>query len=215
MRTGRPTPAELRALARRDPVLGAALRRVPAFPGFPDGAERAADSHFHALARAVVYQMLSGKAAATIHARVHALTPGRRFASPDQMLALSHEQLRAAGLSGAKATALHDLAERALDGRLPLRRLARLPDEEVVARVSEVRGVGEWTAQMFLMFRLGRLDVMPTKDLGVQEGLRRLDGLADRPTPRQLGERATVWAPLRSVASWTLWRLVDEAPAEV
>jgi DNA-3-methyladenine glycosylase II len=209
-RSGAPTAAELRALARRDPALGAALRRLPPFPGFPQGAERPADSHFHALARAVVYQMLSGRAAATIHARVHALTPGSRFATPQQMLALPQDELRAAGLSRAKAAALHDLAERSLDGRLPLRSIARRPDDEVVAAIAEVRGIGPWTAQMFLIFRLGRLDVMPSTDLGVQEGLRRLDGLTERPTPRELAARAEVWAPLRSVASWALWRLADE-----
>lgn len=210
IRAGRPTARELRELSARDPVLGAAIGRMPRFPGFPAGPRDAADSHFHALARAVVYQMLSGKAAATIHERVRRLTPGSRFATPRQMLAIEQDELRAAGLSRAKAAALHDLAERSLDGRLPLRSIARRTDEEIVERIAEVRGIGPWTAQMFLIFRLGRLDVMPSTDLGVQEGLRRLDGLAERPTPRELGERAEVWAPLRSVASWVLWRLADE-----
>jgi DNA-3-methyladenine glycosylase II len=209
MRTGAPTRSELLALAKRDPVLGAAMKRVAPYPGFPDGHESPADSHFHALARAVIHQMLSGKAAATIHARVHALTPGPRFPTAEQMLALDPALLRGAGLSNAKVAAMRDLAERALSGDLPLRRITRMSDEDVLAHVTAVRGLGEWTAQMFLLFRLGRLDVLPPHDLGVQEGLKRLDGLADRPKPKQLLARAEVWRPLRSVGTWVMWRLYD------
>lgn len=209
MRTGAPTRAELAALARRDPRLGAAMRRVAPYPGFPSGHEHPADSHFHALARAVVHQMLSGKAAATIHERLRRTTPGPRFPTAEQVLALDPAVLRGAGLSNAKVAALRDLATRSLSGELPLRRLARLPDEDVLAHVTAVRGLGEWTAQMFLLFRLGRLDVLPPHDLGVQEGLRRLDGLRERPKPKELLARAEVWRPLRSVGTWVMWRLCD------
>lgn len=203
-----PTPAQLRALARRDPALGRAMRRLPGFPGFP--IRGLVDSRFHALARAIVYQQLSGKAAATIHGRVVELGGGR-FPRPEALLDLPEASLRAAGLSRAKAIAVRDLAERVCDGRLKLNGIHRLDDERVVERLTEVRGIGRWSAEMFLMFHLGRLDVMPVGDLGVQEGLRLLDGLAERPTPDELATRAEAWRPLCSVASWVLWRLVDEA----
>ena len=204
-----PTAAQLRALARRDPVLGRALRRVPPFPGFPAGAASVQRSHFHALGRAIVYQQLAGAAARTIHDRVVALTPGRGFPRAEDLLELGDGALRGAGLSRAKVAALRDLAAKVTAGELKLRSIGRLPDDEVVARLTQVRGIGEWSAQMFLMFRLGRLDVMPCGDLGVQEGLRRLDGLDERPTPRELAARSEPWRPLRSVASWVLWRLAD------
>jgi DNA-3-methyladenine glycosylase II len=206
-----PTPAQLRALSRRDPLLGRALRRLPPFPGFPQ--KGVADSRFHALARAIVYQQLSGKAAATIHGRVAALGGRGRFPRPEQFAALSDEDLRGAGLSRAKVAALRDLAQRVCDGRLALGRLGRLPDDEVIEHLVEVRGIGRWSAEMFLMFHLGRLDVMPVGDLGVQEGLRLLEGRESRPTPAEVAQRALPWRPLCSVASWVLWRVVDEARA--
>lgn len=188
--------------------MGAALRRVPPFPGLP--ARKRGETHFHALARSIVYQQLAGKAAATIHGRCCALTPGPRFPSPDDVASLSDEALRGAGLSANKLRALRDLAERSLDGRLRLASLGRRRDEEIIEELVEVRGIGRWTAQMFLMFRLGRLDVLAPDDLGLQEGLRRLDGLDARPGPKELAARGEVWAPVRSVASWVLWRLTEE-----
>lgn len=206
----KPADAQLRALRRRDPVLAAAMRRVPGFPGFPDATQNHYRSHFHALARSICYQQITGAAARTIHARVCALTPGAHFPKPEQILELPEEQMRGAGLSRNKLTAIRDLAERVCDGRLRLRSIGRRPDDEIVAELVHVRGIGVWSAQMFLIFRLGRLDVMPATDLGVQEGLRRLDQLTARPPPGEVLERAEVWAPLRSVASWVLWRLADE-----
>ena len=202
-----PSAAQLRSLRRRDPVLAPAMRRVAPFPGFP--APGAADSHFHSLAKAIVHQQLALPAARTIHSRVRSLTPGPRFPKPEEVLELPLEDLRAAGLSGSKAAALQDLSSKTLDGTLRLRGLGRLADEEVIERLVQVRGIGEWTAHMFLLFRLGRLDVMAPADLGLQQGMKVLDGLADRPTPGQLAERAEDWRPLRSVASWVLWRLLD------
>jgi len=125
------------------------------------------------------------------------------------MLALTDDRLRGAGLSGNKAKALRDLATRIVSGELRLRRIGRHDDEEVIRLLTTVWGIGEWTAQMFLIFKLGRLDVMPSGDLGVQEGLRILDGLDERPSPDTLLGRAEVWRPLRSVAAWYLWRLTD------
>ena len=206
----RPTPAALRALAPRDPVLGRAMGRVPRFPGFPQAGHH--DSHFHALAKAIVHQQLATKAAATIHDRVRRLTPGSRFPRAEQVLELSDAALRGAGLSGAKTAALRDLAAKTLDGTVNLRSLARAEDQRVIDALVQVRGIGVWSAQMFLLFRLGRLDVMPTGDLGVREGARLLDGLAERPTEGELLERSEVWQPLRSVASWVCWRLTDSRP---
>ncbi|MFT7677212.1 MAG: DNA-3-methyladenine glycosylase II [Planctomycetota bacterium] len=204
----KPTPAQLRALVRRDPKLGRAIKRLDPYPGFPQQGKY--QSHFHALAHAIVYQQLAGRAAETIHGRVLRLTPGSRFPNAEQLQELSERELRGAGLSNNKFLALRDLSDHVLDGRLRLRALANRSDEEVIEALVEVRGIGVWSAQMFLMFRLGRQDVLPIGDLGVQEGLRRLDGLAERPKPKELEARGAAWAPLRSLAAWTLWRLADE-----
>jgi DNA-3-methyladenine glycosylase II len=210
----KPTPRELRALARRDPRLGAWLRRLPPYPGFPDEKNPRQRGHYDALASAIVYQQLSGKAAETIWRRIAALTPGRHFPRHDELLRLEDEALRGAGLSRAKLAALRDLCTRIDCGSLGLRDLARRTDEEIVERLVEVRGIGVWSAQMFLMFRLGRLDVMAPGDLGLQEGLRILDGLEERPTPAEVEQRTAIWSPLRSVGAWTLWRLVEHERAE-
>jgi 3-methyladenine DNA glycosylase/8-oxoguanine DNA glycosylase len=209
----KPTRAALRALAQRDRRLGAWLSKLPAFPGFPDKGNARQRTHWSSLSSAIVYQQLHGKAAATIHGRVCALTPGRHFPSPAEILELRDPHLRGAGLSRQKILALRDLAARLEDGRLDLGRVARTPDEEIEAALTEVRGIGPWSARMFLMFRLGRLDVMAETDFGIQEGIRILDGRRTRPTPRQALARSEVWRPLRSVACWTLWRIVEHERA--
>ena len=203
----RPTKSQMAELARRDPVLGAAIKRLPPFPDFPVGNFRG--SYFHVLARSIIYQQLATRAATTIYGRVRGLSSGPRFPTPKQMLALSDERLRGAGLSGNKTKALRDLAERIVSGELRLRGIARHDDEEIIRRLTTVWGIGEWTSQMFLIFKLGRLDIMPSGDLGVREGLRVLDGLDGRPSPGALLDRAEVWRPLCSVAAWFLWRLSD------
>ena len=203
----KPTAAELTALERRDPVLGAAMRGLPPFPDFPVGILRG--SHFHALARSVIYQQLATAAAATIYGRVRDLTAGPRFPTAEEVLAMGDDELRGAGLSAGKVRALRDLSAKTLSGELGLHRIGRLPDGEIVSKLTTVWGIGEWTAQMFLIFKLGRPDVMPAGDLGIQEGLRMLDGLDERPDPRFVMERAEPWRPLRSVAAWFLWRLKD------
>ena len=204
----RPTQGQLRTLSGSDPALAKAIKQVPPFPTFPTPATRRL-SHFAYLAKAITFQQLAGAAAATIWGRVCALAPGPLPPTAKELLRLPDRKLRAAGLSRNKMLSLQDLAQRVEDRRLRLRSVARRPDEEVVEELVEVRGIGPWTAQMFLIFKLGRLDVLPTGDLGVQEGMRILDGLHQRPTPRDLEARGAVWAPLRSVASWTLWRIAD------
>jgi 3-methyladenine DNA glycosylase/8-oxoguanine DNA glycosylase len=204
----KPTAAQLRALAKRDPRLGKVLSKLPPFPGFP--VERALP-HFHTLARIIIYQQLAVAAANTIHNRVKALSPSpRRFPTAEEFLTLSDEALRAAGLSRNKNKAIKHLAEKTVSGTLGLRSLKRFSDEEVTGRLTSVWGIGEWTAQMFLLFHLGRLDVFAPADLGLLEGIKLLDVLKERPTQAEASARAEVWKPLRSVASWALWRLVDE-----
>ncbi len=206
----KPTNTQLRKLATRDPELGAAMECVAPFPGFPAG-PLARGSHFQAIARSIAYQQLAGAAARTIYGRVCALTPGPRFPTVEECLELPDETFRSAGFSAAKTRAVKDLAARCAAGSVRLRSVSRMSDAEVVEMLSAVWGIGEWTAQMFLMFRLGRLDVMPAGDLGVREGVRILDGLEERPLPNVVLERAEPWRPLRSVATWVLYRLCDEA----
>jgi methylated-DNA-[protein]-cysteine S-methyltransferase len=207
----KPTSAQLQALARRDPRLGEAMRRLPRFPGFPVARPL---PHFHTLARIIIYQQLAGQAASTIHGRVKALSPRPyRFPTASEFLSIPEGRLREAGLSRNKTRAIRDLAQKAESGDLGSRRIKGLSDEEVVRRLTGVWGLGEWSAQMFLLFHLGRLDVFAPADLGLQEGVRVLDGLVERPTPAQVLARSEVWKPLRSVASWYLWRLVDRGGA--
>ena len=168
-------------------------------------------SLFAALGRSIVYQQLSGRAAETIHGRLLALFPRRRI-TPAALLALSVEQMRAAGLSGAKTAALRDLAERTLDGTVPtLGRVRRMPDEEVIERLVQVRGVGRWTVEMLLIFRLGRPDVLPVTDLGVRKGFAVTYRLSDLPDADEMTARAERWRPWRSVASWYMWRAAEGA----
>jgi len=166
--------------------------------------------YFHTLGRIIIYQQLAVGAARTIHDRVQALSPNpRRFPTSAEILALPEEALRDAGLSRNKLRAIRDLAERVQEGRLNLKTLYRQTDEEIEERLTAVWGIGAWTARMFLLFHLGRLDIFAPGDLGLQEGIRILDGSDSRPSPAQALDRAEVWRPLRSVASWYLWRLAD------
>jgi 3-methyladenine DNA glycosylase/8-oxoguanine DNA glycosylase len=167
------------------------------------------DELFGALASAIVYQQLSGKAASTIHRRFCSLFADGR---PDAAVAAGMDmaQLRSAGLSRNKALAITDLAGKAVDGTLfSRRRMARLDDAAVVQNLCQVRGIGPWTAQMFLIFNLGRPDVMPATDLGVQKGVQRVYRLADLPGPEQVIKRTRHLAPYRSAASWYFWRAAD------
>lgn len=203
-----PSPAELRALARRDAVLGAAMRRHGPVPEHPQPRARRMPA-FAFLARSICFQQLAFAAADTIWRRTCALTPGPDFPAPRDFLRLGEADLRGAGLSRNKLAAVRDLAEHFRRGDLRAASLARQGDEEVVEALTQVHGIGRWTAQMYLIFKLGRLDVLPATDLGVQEGARRIYGLRARPEPRQLERLAADWAPLRSVGAWVCWRATD------
>ena len=165
---------------------------------------------FNALIRAIVYQQLSGKAARTILDRFLALYPKSRFPTPDELLKTPEARIRSAGISGQKASYLRDLAEKFLDGTVNPKRFAKMTDGEIYEHVVQVKGVGPWTTDMFLMFTLGRPDVLPTGDLGIQKGMQRIFKLRVLPTPEKMRELAEAWRPYRTVACWYLWRLSDE-----
>ena len=191
-------------LARRDRVLARMLRQH----GVPDlHRRRPRRPHFAELARMICYQQLAGRAAEVIHGRFEALFDGPP--TPAQVLAVPFATLRSAGLSNAKATSICDLATKVEAGVVELDRVARLRDDKVVGELVLVRGIGEWTAQMFLMFQLGRLDVWPVLDLGVRAGYARLFGLAETPTPKQLVPEGDRFQPYRSLVAWYCWRAVD------
>ena len=166
-------------------------------------------SVFGALAEAIVFQQLNGKAAATIFARLCALFPHAAGVTPERLLRLSDERLRSAGLSGSKLLSLRDLAEKTLAGEVPtLAEVQRMPDQEIIDRLTSVRGIGQWTAEMLLMFRLGRPDVLPVDDFGIRKGF----GIAfgkDEPSKKDVEKRGERWRPYRTVASWYLWRATD------
>jgi DNA-3-methyladenine glycosylase II len=199
-------PAVCAELSRRDPALGAIIARAGG-DGFPphDGG-----SSFEALARSIVYQQLSGKAASTIFGRFRALYPSRRFPPPALVIATPHTSMRSAGLSEAKARAIRDLAEHAERGEVPaVAALRRLPPEEVIERLTVVRGIGRWTVEMLLLFRLGHPDVLPAHDLGIRKGLARIMRRRELPEPEAAIRRGERWKPWRSVASWYLWRAAE------
>ncbi len=169
-------------------------------------------SPYEALLEAIAYQSISGKAAATIYARVKALSAAGGPPTPKEMLKLKKPALRKAGLSGAKILAMKDLAQKTIEGIVPTHEEAlKLSDEELVKRLVSVRGIGAWTVEMFLIFRLGRPDVLPIHDLGVQKGWSVAYGKKHKPRPKELlafGER---WRPYRTVASWYMWRAFEKA----
>jgi len=165
---------------------------------------------FDALAESIAYQQLSGKAAATIFGRVRALYPKRKRLDPEQLLATPDETLRAAGLSRAKTAALKDLAAKTIDGTVPSSRaLLRMSDDEIIARLTQVRGIGRWTVEMLLLFDLGRPDVWPVDDYGVRKGFAKTFARRKLPTPKQLMKIGEKWRPYRSVAAWYFWRALD------
>lgn len=197
--------AARRALAKADPVLGRHLEKIGAYRLKLDEAS----SIYQALAEAIVYQQLTGKAAATIFERVKALGGGT-LPSPAVLRDLDDDALRAAGLSRAKTAALKDLATHAHDGRLPELSEARaLDDAALVERLTAVRGVGPWTVEMLLIFRLGRVDVLPATDYGVRKGFQKVFRTRELPTPQQVLARGERWRPHRTMAAWYLWRALD------
>ena len=194
-----------RAIARRDARLGRVIR---AWGPCPLG-ERPRRDAFAALVRMVVYQQLSGKAAATIYSRVLAGMNVRTCPPAATWLATPEATLRAAGLSTQKTRYIRDLCERVAAGTLPMRHLWRLPDEDVIAHLTQVKGVGVWTAQMFLMFQLQRPDVLPLGDLGIVNGFSRVYGNGPRPTPDEMTTIAEAWRPWRTIGCWYLWRALE------
>jgi 3-methyladenine DNA glycosylase/8-oxoguanine DNA glycosylase len=160
---------------------------------------------FVALTRSIASQQLSMKAAETIFNRLCDLCPPDRQPTPERLLALSEDQIRAVGYSRPKAGFLKDLAARVVDGRLDLHGLNSRPDEDVLQELTAVKGIGRWTAEIFLMFRLGRPDVLPADDLGLLNATQRAYGLRKRPTPDRLRKMGEAWRPYRSVAAWYLW----------
>jgi DNA-3-methyladenine glycosylase II len=199
----------VRHLRRADPVLAAVVARHG-----PHRFELRTDgSHFDAIARAIVSQQLSVKAASTIHGRFRALYDGAG-GTPDVVARIPERRLREAGLSWQKISYIQDLARRVTSGELELERIHEMPDDELVARLTAVKGVGVWTAQMFLMFRLGRPDVLPVLDLGIQKAVQRAYGLRKRPSHRQMEKIGKAWAPYRTIACWYLWRSLDQPKSE-
>jgi DNA-3-methyladenine glycosylase II len=192
-----------RVLAGRDAVIARLLAETG-----PPRFGRPTESHFATLVRAVVYQQLAGNAAAAIHGRLIAAMDGD--VQPERLIELSDEALRAVGLSRAKAVSLRDLSAKVLDGTVVLspRGLSRESDEEIIERLSAVRGIGPWTAQMFLLFQLRRLDVWPTADLGIRRGYGLAWGIP-MPTAKQLEPLGDPYRPFRSVASWYCWRAAE------
>ncbi len=196
----------LRHLRRVDPVMAQLIRRAGPYAIKPERGTGA----YEALVAAVAHQQLTGKAAKTILGRFYALYDIDCCPEPARLVDTPLERLRACGFSRAKAAALKDIAARTLDGTIPPRRaLARMKDDAIIERLVEARGVGRWTVEMFLMFTLGRPDVLPVDDYGVQSGFRIAYGKRTLPKPKALAKFGERWAPYRTTASWYLWRAVD------
>ena len=201
-------PAARRHLRSRDPILARVIAKV----GPCELKPRRGKSPFNALVHAVVHQQLNGTAAQTILKRVLALYPKTAFPTPDQVLATPDDALRGAGLSRSKIAAIKDIAAKTLEGVVPdARKAARMSDEEIVERLTVIRGVGPWTVEMLLIFTLGRPDVMPSTDYGVRKGFALVYGKRQLPQPAELLRHAERWRPHRSAAAWYLWRALDSA----
>ena len=204
---GAMTPAQ-KHLAKSDPRFSALIKRARPYAGPTAVLTRPFDK----LAESIAYQQLSGKAAATIWGRVRALYPRRKWLDPKQVIATPVETLRGCGLSGSKTVALHDLAAKTIDGTVPSGlALARMSDEEIIERLTAVRGIGRWTVEMLLLFDLGRPDVWPVNDYGVQKGYAKTFGKRKLPKPKELHRIGEKWRPYRSVAAWYFWRALDTA----
>jgi len=193
-------------LAATDPRLAALIARSLRYNVKPVQSLRP----FDALAESIAYQQLNGKAAATIFGRVRALYPRQKYLDPKKILATPDDSFRAAGLSRSKIAALKDLAAKTIDGTVPsARAIAQMSDEEIIVRLTEVRGIGRWTVEMLLLFDLGRPDVWPVDDYGVRKGFAKIFGRRKLPTPKQLMKFGEKWRPYRSMAAWYFWRALD------
>jgi 3-methyladenine DNA glycosylase/8-oxoguanine DNA glycosylase len=196
-------------VASSDERMGELVAKVGALALVPDGVS----STFDALVHSIIYQQLNGRAAGAIHGRVRDLFPGKRV-TPRAVLAISDSELRGAGLSRGKVLALRDLAARTIDGTVPrMGDLHAMPDDEIVDRLVSVRGIGRWSVEMLLIFRLGRPDVMAATDYGVRNGFMLTYRKRALPSPADVERQAEKWRPYRTAASWYLWRAVDLAKA--
>jgi DNA-3-methyladenine glycosylase II len=195
-------------IARVDPAFGPVIEAVGPFdPRPPEG------DYFNTLATSIMFQQLAGNAARAIHGRFLALYDGHPTAAT--ILRTPIDDLRAVGLSGSKAASILDLALKTSDGTVPLDRIEELTDDEIVTRLVAVRGIGRWTAEMFMIFRLRRLDVWPVDDFGVRKGFTRIHGLSEPPKPKALDAMGDIYRPYRTVAAWYCWRAVDTVLPEV
>ena len=202
----------VRHLSERDQVLKALIAEMAPFK--IDVADE--ESPYEVLLESIAYQSISGKAASTIYGRIKALGENGRPPTPEKMLKIPPTKLRKAGLSGAKVLAMKDLAKKAIDGIVPTHDEAlKLSDEELVERLVSVRGIGAWTVEMFLIFRLGRPDVLPIHDLGVKKGWSVTYGKKHMPKPKELLKFGERWRPYRTVASWYMWRAFERAGYKV
>ena len=200
------TPEACQYLSERDPV----MRRLMAVHGPCRLVPETRRSPFQSLVQAVAHQQLNGTAAGTILGRFKKLFPGRRFPRTEDLAGVTDEQIRACGFSFAKIRALRDIAEKALSGVVPAsRQIAQLPDEEIIARLTAVRGVGRWTVEMLLIFQLGRPDVLPADDFGIRNGFRVAYKKRDLPAPKALLQFGERWRPHATTAAWYLWRAAD------
>lgn len=197
-------------LQKNDPAMKKIIKQVGPFTG------KTTRNRFAALVKSIVGQQISTTAARTILGRLHEAVvenPGSTFSvTPEDFAGMTPEQLRAAGLSNQKARYVFDLADKVNDGTVDLKNIHRLDDEEAIEALVQVKGIGRWTAQMFLMFCLGRMDILPADDLGIKNGVKRAYGFEELPTPKEVMEIGEVWHPYASVASWYLWRSLEAAP---
>ncbi len=195
--------AARRHLSKNDPVLARIIESVGPIKIVPR------PERFQALSRAIIFQQLAGAAATAIYNRFTGLYPDTEFPTPEEVLATPIEKLRSVGLSEKKALYIRDLAGHLRDGTLNFHRFPTMTDDEIIADLTRVKGIGRWTAEMFLMFNLGRPDVMPADDLGVQNGIKRLFRMRQRPKRKQVMKVAERWRPYRTAAAWYLWRSGD------
>jgi DNA-3-methyladenine glycosylase II len=196
----------IKHLTKADRVLGRLIKKVGPCGWKPERRR----SPFESLVQAVTHQQLNGIAAKAILGRVKALYPDRAFPSPEDLLATPDEKLRAAGLSRAKIASIKDIAAKTLEGIVPTSRaIARMENDAIITRLTGIRGVGPWTVEMLLMFKLGRTDVLPATDFGVRKGFALIYELEDLPAPKDLLEHGERWRPYRSFAAWYLWRALD------
>jgi len=202
--------SSIRHLKRVDPTLARVIEAV----GPCRLQLRTEGTHYQALTRSIIFQQLSGKAAGTILSRFNALFP-ENTPTPEAVMTLSDETLRSVGLSRQKIAYLRDLSSKVIAGELPLDRVHEMEDDDLIAHLVQVKGIGRWTAQMFLMFRLGRRDVLPELDLGIQNAIRRAYRKRKRPTPKDVKKIGAKWSPHASVACWYLWRSLDNGDGQL